>query len=169
MRDTNGVELDATNEATGEVETVRLDIDLDQLAHRVIEHLKPTKTAKPKTKLNQEKGFAMVWFPAMNRAKLTTQELRILLLLVQRIDRRGRTTYALQELADHMGVKSRSSAWRVVDNLVARDVLRRRGRSDIYVNPEIIWQGSLADRTAALLRWRNELDAKRDGRADGGE
>lgn len=115
-------------------------------------------------KVLKEKEFALLTFDAWIDAELTTNESRILVVLARSMDRHGRVIATLAEIAEIVGV-ARTSAWRIVDSMLVKDVVRRRGRADIYINPHILWRGSLSDRAVARVRWRNEADAKRDGRA----
>lgn len=140
-----------------------------ELLDRYLE--KPDAPGEKKIKalpLSKEREFVMMWPHEWRKYKFTANQAEILLHLVERMDARGRVVYTLTELAEAIGV-SRTSAWRIVDSMAAKDIIRRRGRSDIYVNPLIMWKGAIAERTAAHMRWINQLDAKRDGRADGGE
>lgn len=111
-----------------------------------------------------DKEFAMVTFDAWLDAKLSSNETRILIALSREMDRKGRAIATLGDIAEIVGV-ARTSAWRIIDAMCSKDILRRRGRADLYVNPNIIWRGSAADRAVACIRWGNEIDAKRDGRS----
>lgn len=120
---------------------------------------------KFREKLPKDRQFATLSLDAFRAAKMTTNEMNVLVGLMDLIDARGRVDISLAEIAEMISV-ARTSAWRITDAMVARDILRRRGRATLYVNPHIMWKGHTADRTAAKLRWLNQMDARKDGRSE---
>lgn len=148
---------DQTAEVVGSV-----SIDLDELAAAIAQTApkqNPTRTAR----IPKEKGFGMFWYRPVLAANLTAKEFQMMLFLSANQDSTGRNVYKLDDIAANLGIQ-KTSAWRILDSLSRKDMVRRAGRADFYLNPNAFWTGSLADRSAAMLRWRNELDAKRDRR-----
>jgi hypothetical protein len=113
-----------------------------------------------KTARRQEgaRGFAMVWIEAMIGIDLD-KRVELLLLLAERADLRGLVYYRLDKLAERMGCP-KSTAWRAMQQLIEKDVLRRVERGVVQVNPNIVWQGPIADRSTAMIRWHNAIDAQ---------
>jgi hypothetical protein len=151
-----------TNGETAEV-VGSVAIDLSELRAALAQDA-PTRANPTKNpRLGQEKGFGMFWYRPILDADLTAKEFQMMLFLSRNQDSRGRNIYKLDDLAQALSIR-KTSAWRIIDSLARKDMIRRAGRADFYINPNAFWTGSLADRSVALLRWRNELDAKKDMR-----
>lgn len=104
------------------------------------------------------RGFAMVWIDGAIDAGLSARQLGVLMLLAEKADLRGIADYRLDKLAERLDC-DQGPTWRAIQQLIEKDVVRRIGRGRVQVNPNVIWQGPISDRSAAMVRWHNALDA----------
>lgn len=153
MNDYEPSVVEATVGETGEVLDVHLDIAAIAAAVKALEPPKQRKPPKPKG----DSGFIMVWIPALLSLRPSPNQMWGLMYLTEQMDRKGHVRFQLAELARVLNVSTQST-WRIVDSLVKMDALRRVERGHFIVNPDLMWRGSLSDRTVAKLRWFNGWD-----------
>lgn len=105
-------------------------------------------------------GYTQLWVSevlAMRYQGLTANEIITFMAVASHMDPTdGIASYSLDEIRKMARYKHNSNASAAIKELIEVDLLRRRDRYSVWVNPNFAWKGKGGHRTIAMWRWQQE-------------